>query len=426
MAFKKADRKQTFLRLALVGPAGSGKSYTALRLAHTLANGGEICAIDTERKTLSKYAGLTSEDGHVFRFDVEDEMVDCDVRRYINAIVTAENAGYKVMIIDSLSHAWAGPGGILEFVDNKKGGSANSSNAWREATPLHNRLVDTILSAKMHIIVTMRTKTEYTQEKDLTTNRVGIHKIGLQPLQRDGIDYEFDVICDMGDPAEAVTSMYVSKSRCPALRGGVFRSPGADVAQALLAWLSDGAVVQAPAKPATPPAAQPAAQTKGKATQTTKQPPAQPATQAPAKPAESAQVAQADQAPTDAPKTEAAPAEQATETIPATEQPAARVLPEQVVDQDKIDEISKAARQITQMYVDTFINAGWPTVEAEKERSKIRKEINQIVLAYCARSDDKKSIGSVPADQVIYQELVDHLGALAAGVSNQEVVPWSQ
>jgi len=234
MAFKRADKKQTFLRMALLGPAGSGKSFTALRIAHALAQGEPIAAFDTERRSLSKYAGDPNPDGGGFEFDVDDDMPDFDVRRYIHAIQEAEKAGYKVMVIDSLSHAWAGVGGILEFVDGKKGNSNNGFSAWRDATPMHNRLVDTILSSKMHVIVTMRTKMGYVQEKD-EKGRTVVRKVGLQPIQREGVEYEFDVIADMEG-----TTMSVSKTRCSRLQGKRFLEPGRDVAKVLLDWLYQG------------------------------------------------------------------------------------------------------------------------------------------------------------------------------------------
>lgn len=242
MAFKKADKKQTYLRMALLGPAGSGKSFTALRLAHSIAKGGLIAAFDTERRSLSKYAGDPSWDGGNFEFIVDDEMPDFDVRRYIQAIQDAEKAGAVVMIIDSLSHAWAGPGGILAFVDVKKGNSNNGFSAWRDATPLHNKLIDTILSAKMHIIATLRVKMEYVQDKD-ANGKTSVRKVGLQPVQRDGVEYEFDVVADMES-----ASLTVSKTRCPALQNKRFLEPGADVAGILMGWLDQGGerIVAAP------------------------------------------------------------------------------------------------------------------------------------------------------------------------------------
>lgn len=244
MAFKRADKKQTFLRMALLGPAGSGKSFTSLRIAHALGN-GSVAAFDTERRSLSKYAAEPNPDGGVFEFDVDDDMEDFDVRRYINAIQAAEKAGYKVLVIDSLSHAWSGPGGILEFVDARKGNANNGLSAWRDATPLHNKLVDSILASKMHVIVTMRTKMSYVQEKD-DKGRTVVRKVGLQPVQREGVEYEFDVIADMDGATMAVT-----KSRCSKLQNKRFFEPGRDVAKILLDWLDQGEEEKpAPARPA--------------------------------------------------------------------------------------------------------------------------------------------------------------------------------
>lgn len=249
MAFKRADKKQAYLRMALLGPAGAGKSFTALRLAHTLAQGGPVAAFDTERRSLSKYADEPNPDGGVFTFDVQDDMPDFEVRRFIDAIQDAEKGGYKVLVIDSLSHAWTGPGGILEFVDARKGSNSNGFSAWRDATPLHNKLVDTILNAKLHIIATMRTKMGYVQEKD-DKGRTVVRKVGLQPVQREGVEYEFDVIADMDG-----AMMNINKSRCSGLQNKRFLQPGKDVGEILLRWLQRGGAEDAPAAAAPPTAA---------------------------------------------------------------------------------------------------------------------------------------------------------------------------
>jgi hypothetical protein len=231
--FRKAEKKGLYLRMALIGPPGSGKSFTALRLAMALANGGPVAAIDSERGSLYKYAGEENPDGGSFSFDV-DELSTFAVKNYITAIQEAVKAGYKALIIDSLSHAWAGQGGILEFVDNKKGKDGNAFDAWRVATPLHNQLIDTIIGAKLHVIVTMRAKTEYIMEKD-DKGKTSIRKVGMQPIQREGLEYEFDVIADMDGG-----TMFVSKTRCPALTDKRFYQPGKDVATVVSAWLQGG------------------------------------------------------------------------------------------------------------------------------------------------------------------------------------------
>lgn len=225
--FKKATKQQLKLRLALLGPTGSGKTFTALRIARGL--GSKIACIDTERRSASKYSGE-------FEFDVL-ELESFGADKYIEAIKAAEAEGYEVLIIDSLSHAWMGKDGSLETVDKiaKRSQSGNSFTAWRDVTPLHNQLVDTILSARLHIIVTMRVKMEYVLEEDSRGKKTP-KKIGLQPQQRDGVEYEFDVIADIDQEHNFI----VSKTRCRALDGLVVKNAGEDVADKLKTWLSEG------------------------------------------------------------------------------------------------------------------------------------------------------------------------------------------
>jgi hypothetical protein len=226
--FIKAKKEQTKLRMALVGPSGSGKTYTALRIAKGL--GGRIALLDTEHGSASKYANL-------FDFDCA-QLMSYEVEKYIAAMKEAGEGGYDVLIIDSLSHAWAGTGGILEYVDNQTLRS-NSRNAftegWKKATPRQNALIEAILNAPLHVIVTMRTKTAYDVEKD-DKGRMNPVKIGVQPIQREGVEYEFDVLMDLNIHNEGI----VTKTRCPELTGKIFYLPGEDVAEILKAWL-DGA-----------------------------------------------------------------------------------------------------------------------------------------------------------------------------------------
>ena len=124
MQFTKATKSSVKLRLALFGPSGSGKTYTSLRMATGL--GGKIAVIDTERGSASKYADR-------FTFDVL-ELPTRTVDTYVEAIAAAETAGYEVLIIDSLSHAWQE---LLVEIDRlaKAKYRGNSLCAWSEGTP---------------------------------------------------------------------------------------------------------------------------------------------------------------------------------------------------------------------------------------------------------------------------------------------------
>lgn len=226
--FKRATKAAAKLRLGLIGPAGSGKTMTALRIAKGL--GGRIAVIDTERGSASLYHGERGLD-----FDVM-ELDSYEVERFVEAIQDAADGGYATLIIDSLSHAWAGKGGILEFVDKagKRNQGGGNFGAWRDATPRHNGLVDAILGAQLHVICTLRSKVEYVVENVGGRNQV--RKVGLQPVQRDGLEYEFTVVGDVTQEHDLI----VTKTRAAFLKDAVIREAGEELGKQLAAWLSDG------------------------------------------------------------------------------------------------------------------------------------------------------------------------------------------
>lgn len=225
--FQPATKRQARLRLALIGPAGSGKTYTALKVARRL--GGRVALIDTERGSASKYADA-------FKFDTL-QLTTFSPETYVEAIHAAEQAGYDVLIIDSLSHAWVGKGGALEMADQAARGSGeNRFTAWRHVTPKHTALVDAMTGTTMHVIATMRSKMEYAIDKDERGKSVP-RKVGMGPIQREGMEYEFDVVGDL----DQENTLIITKTRCLTLAGATISKPGDELADTLKAWLTDGA-----------------------------------------------------------------------------------------------------------------------------------------------------------------------------------------
>jgi hypothetical protein len=189
MKFQKALRKKAKLRLALTGPAGSGKTYGALLIAKGL--GGSIAVIDTEHGSASLYNNLVD-------FDVLELQAPYTPERFIEAIDAAEDAGYDTLIIDSITHEWSGKGGCLEL--NEQIAQAkfrgNTWSAWNETTKRHRSFIDRILQSRMHIISTMRSKTETAQQESITGKKQVV-KLGMKAEQRDGAEYEFSVVLDI-------------------------------------------------------------------------------------------------------------------------------------------------------------------------------------------------------------------------------------
>ncbi|MEL7640011.1 MAG: ATP-binding protein [Solidesulfovibrio sp.] len=223
--FTRAVRKQSKIRLALMGPAGSGKTYSALQIAKGL--GGRIAMIDTERGSGALYS-------HLVDFDVAELTPPFSPQKYIEAIQEAENVNYDVLIIDSLSHAWAGPGGILDIHDRVSKVTRNSFTAWREVTPDHNRLVDAMLGCACHVLVTLRTKTAY--EVVSEGGKTKVAKIGLAPQQREGLEYEFTLVFDMSIEGHVASA---TKDRTSLFDGNYF-TPTAESGIQILEWLHSG------------------------------------------------------------------------------------------------------------------------------------------------------------------------------------------
>ena len=217
-SFQKATKENIKLRMALYGPPGCGKTYTALQLASCL--GKRIGLIDTEHGSSRKYANL-------FDFKVL-ELSKFGPSQYYNAIESAEESGFDYLIIDSLSHAWYAE---LDVV-------GSDVRNWAKVRPIERQLWDKIISSSCHIIATMRSKIEYeygATEISGKQKMTSVRKIGTAPIQKEGSEYELD-ICGLLDDQN---TLMISKSRCPEISSGIYPKPGKKFAEIVQNWLND-------------------------------------------------------------------------------------------------------------------------------------------------------------------------------------------
>lgn len=244
MQFRKAERKKAKLRLALAGPSGSGKTYSALLIAKGL--GGPVAVVDTERGSSELYADNGKID---LDFDVLQLEPPYNPSRYIEAIRAAKKGGYNVVIIDSGSHAWMGEGGMLDEVDKAtKANKGNTMAGWKAVAPLEKKFLEAITGTDIHIIMTLRTKTEWEISKDEKSGKTKPVKVGLKPEQRAGIEYEFTVAFDLSVDGNIATA---SKDRTDLFADQYF-TPTEETGKTLLAWLNSGKEVEASKQPESP------------------------------------------------------------------------------------------------------------------------------------------------------------------------------
>lgn len=224
--FTPASKNESKLRLALVGPSGGGKTWTALALA--TAMGGKIALVDTENGSASKYADR-------FLFDTVKLTPPFHPSKFIEAIETAQMLEYRTIILDSLSACWTGTGGIVNIVDDIATNSTNPNKffAWNEGTTLYNGLINAIVQSNINVIGTIRSKQEYVLEKN-EKGKVIPTRVGTKPIQRKDFEYEFDMVLTMDLQNKAT----VTKTRCDELpMGMVIPKPGEGLARTLMTWL---------------------------------------------------------------------------------------------------------------------------------------------------------------------------------------------
>jgi hypothetical protein len=233
---RKAKRSAAKWRGLLTSPSGGGKTYGALLLAKGI--GGRTVVIDTEQGSSDLYDTL-------HEFDVIDLQPPFTPEAYIAAINAAEQAGYEIIIVDSITHEWNGKGGCLELVDDiaRAKFKGNTWSAYSEITPRHRAFIDAMLRSPAHIIATARSKTETAQVEE--GGRKKVVKLGMAAETRAGAEFEFTTVLDLVHDGHYATA---SKDRT-GLFSGDPKPITADTGKRIAAWLADAEPVAPPPAP---------------------------------------------------------------------------------------------------------------------------------------------------------------------------------
>ena len=230
----KAVRKQVKVKIAIIGPSGSGKSYTALRLTKGL--GGKTLMCNTEQDRGYFYA-------EEFDYDIVDIQPPYTPEKYIEVIEYAEQNGYDNLILDSGSHEWSGRGGLLEIHDKMPG---NSYTNWGKINPRHNLFIDKQLYSKCNIINCLRGKDQYVLEEK--NGKQAPKKVGMGAEQRANYEYEFTATFMLDQETHIATAMKDNTH----IFEGKYDVLTEEHGKLLKQWANSGAA-QASTPPVTPP-----------------------------------------------------------------------------------------------------------------------------------------------------------------------------
>jgi hypothetical protein len=195
--FRPARRLNTSLILGLSGGTGSGKTFSAFRLAKGLAGDKRFAVIDTEAGRASHYADQ-------FAFDVGELRPPFRPDAYAEAIAAADTAGYPVIVADSMSHEWAGDGGILDWQEEELDRMAGTDYGKREACKMaawikpkmsHKQFVQRLLQVRAHLILCFRAepKIDMVRENGRTVIKPKASLTGLDgwiPICEKSLPYE--------------------------------------------------------------------------------------------------------------------------------------------------------------------------------------------------------------------------------------------
>lgn len=223
MEIKQAKKEHVKIKIAVQGCSSSGKTYSSLLLAHGLTKGDltKAVVIDSEAGSSNLYSNL----GQFSVLNIEPPFTP---EKYIQAIEFCVSSGFDVLILDSISKCWEE---LLQYHSTIPG---NSFTSWGKVTPRQNAFVNAILQANAHVILTIRTKQDYVLN---LKNGVYIpQKVGCRPIQRQGIEYELDLVFNLNAEHKAT----VTKNRTGLFLNTPEFAITSAIGQQITEWCDDG------------------------------------------------------------------------------------------------------------------------------------------------------------------------------------------
>ncbi len=167
--------------------SGCGKTYSALLLARGMAGpSGKIVVADSESGRASLYADVLPGG-----FETFDLCAPFSPSRYVEAVDAIEASGAAIGIIDSGSHEWEGPGGVLDMAGEIEQRSGKSGlHCWKTPKFEHAKFVQRLLRLKIPLIVCLRAKYKSRQIKNAQNKTEIVKDETTSPIQAEDFIFE--------------------------------------------------------------------------------------------------------------------------------------------------------------------------------------------------------------------------------------------
>lgn len=235
--FRRAQRETTSMLIALAGASGSGKTYTAINLALGLAYPGmspaqiletvqaegrsRVVVLDSEGGRALHYAPKPGEDPDFrssFPFEYGELLPPFTPASYQDAVVSANEAGFAAVVVDSMSHEWESEGGVLEWADQiaegiPKPGVINpepwkkdqwieqpvkSPGNWKEPKRAHKQMMMRFLQCRLHMIFCLRAEEKMKLVQEKFTGRDGKERASVKVIAAEDrpLQERWEPICE--------------------------------------------------------------------------------------------------------------------------------------------------------------------------------------------------------------------------------------
>lgn len=238
---RDASRKNVWLKMGFAGPAGAGKTKSSLLIARGLCDRwDQILVIDSENTSSEEYVDELCGEDQTGVYKSLPFSPPFNYEEYIEAIeyVISLNK-YKVIIGDSISHIWTGTGGLLDKVSEIAGMSREGTRgAWRKVDPMYNKFVEAIKQAPIHIILTMRAKSEFGKAKNEEDKQVA-NRFLTNIVMRDGFEYELSALLLMSNTPNGIRALVDKKRSLPFPENEPF-IPTIEYGKTIRSWLVSG------------------------------------------------------------------------------------------------------------------------------------------------------------------------------------------